>query len=165
MALRAAMTGHQVYTTLHTNDAAGCIPRLIDLGLKPSLMANNVIGIIAQRLVRRLCEKCKESGPATEEECKLLGIDPANPPTIYRAIGCDDCRKSGYRGRVAISEILPFNDAVDELVLQEAPLSQVKTAAKEAGFVPMVFDATTKVLEGQTSLDAAIKIVDFTDRL
>lgn len=165
MALRAAMTGHQVYTTLHTNDAAGCIPRLIDLGLKPSLMANNVIGIIAQRLVRRLCEKCKTTAPATEEECKLLAVDPANPPTIAHAVGCDDCRKSGYKGRVAVSEIMPFNDAVDELVLQEAPLSQVKEAAKVAGFMPIVEDATIKVLEGLTSLEAAMKIVDFTDRL
>ena len=165
MALRAAMTGHQVYTTLHTNDAAGCIPRLIDLGLKPSLMANNIIGIIAQRLVRKLCGKCKEMVPATEDECKLLNVDPANPPQIAKAVGCDDCRKSGYKGRIAVSEILPFNDAVDELVLKEAPLSQIKAAAKDAGFVPIVEDATAKVLAGVTSIAAAIKIVDFTDRL
>ncbi|MEQ9446694.1 MAG: secretion system protein E, partial [Rhodospirillaceae bacterium] len=109
--------------------------------------------------------KCKEMVTATEEECKLLNVDSANPPQIARAVGCDDCRKSGYKGRIAVSEILPFNDAVDELVLKEAPLSQIKAAAKEAGFVPIVDDATTKVLAGVTSIAAAIKIVDFTDRL
>ena len=165
MALRAAMTGHQVYTTLHTNDAAGCIPRLIDLGLKPSLMAGNIIGIIAQRLMRRLCNECKEVRPATPEDARLLGKDPANPPLIAYPKGCEACRKSGYRGRLAASEILPFNDEVDELVLNEAPLSQVKKAAEKAGFVPMVEDAATKVLEHSTSIAAAMKVVDFTDRL
>ncbi len=164
MALRAAMTGHQVYTTLHTNDAAGCIPRLVDLGLKPSLMAGNIIGIVAQRLVRKLCD-CKEMKPATEEDCKLLNVDPANPPTIGYPKGCDECRKTGYRGRLAVLEILPFNDDVDELILAEAPLSQIKQAAKGAGYVPIVEDATTKVLEGLTSVAAAMKSVDFTDRL
>ncbi len=163
MALRAAMTGHQVYTTLHTNDAAGCIPRLIDLGLKPSLMTGNIIGIIAQRLVRKLCD-CKEMKPATPEECRLLRADAANPPMIAHPKGCDNCRKTGYKGRIAASEILPFNDEVDELVLNEAPLSQIKKAAEKTGFVPMIEDAVTKVLEGKTSLEAAMKIVDFTDR-
>ncbi len=164
MALRAAMTGHQVYTTLHTNDAAGCIPRLVDLGLKPSLMTGNIIGIVAQRLVRKLCD-CKEMRPATAEECKLMRADPANPPVIGHPKGCDNCRKTGYKGRIATSEILPFNDEVDELVLNEAPLSQIKKAALKCGFVPMVEDAVTKVLEGRTSLEAAMKVVDFTARL
>jgi type II secretory ATPase GspE/PulE/Tfp pilus assembly ATPase PilB-like protein len=165
MALRAAMTGHQVYTTLHTNDAAGCIPRLLDLGLKPNLMAGNVIGIIAQRLVRKLCDDCKEMRPASGEECRLLAVDPANPPTIGYPKGCDNCRKTGYRGRIAVSEILPFNDEVDALVIQDAPLPDIKKAARNGGYVPMVDDATTKVLEGKTSLKAAMNVVDFTDRL
>jgi len=165
MALRAAMTGHQVYTTLHTNDAAGCIPRLLDLGLKPNLMAGNVIGIIAQRLVRKLCDECKEMRPASPEDCELLGVDPATPPTIGYPKGCDSCRKTGYRGRIAASEILPFNDEVDALVIKEAPLTEIKRAARGAGFVPMLEDATTKVLEGKTSLKAAMNIVDFTGRL
>ncbi|MCC6914378.1 MAG: type II/IV secretion system protein [Rhodospirillaceae bacterium] len=165
MALRAAMTGHQVYTTLHTNDAAGCIPRLLDLGLKPNLMAGNVIGIIAQRLVRKLCDDCKEMRAATEDECRLLAVDPANPPQIAHPKGCDNCRKTGYKGRIAVSEILPFNDEVDALVIEDAPLPAIKKAARGAGFVPMVDDATAKVLEGRTSLKAAMNIVDFTNRL
>jgi general secretion pathway protein E/type IV pilus assembly protein PilB len=165
MALRAAMTGHQVYTTLHTNDAAGCIPRLVDLGLKPSLMSGNIVGIIAQRLMRRLCDECKEMKPASAEECKLLGADPANPPKIGHPKGCDNCRRTGYRGRIAASEILPFNDEVDVMVLEEAPLTQIKEAAKKAGFVPMVEDAITKVIEGKVSLASAMKVVDFTSRM
>ncbi|MEQ9448703.1 MAG: ATPase, T2SS/T4P/T4SS family, partial [Rhodospirillaceae bacterium] len=165
MALRAAMTGHQVYTTLHTNDAAGCIPRLIDLGLKPSLMAGNIIGIVAQRLMRKLCDECKEMKPASEEDCKLLLADPANPPTIGYPKGCDACRKTGYKGRIAVTEILPFNDTVDEMVMADAPLSQIRERAKEGGFVPIVDDATSKVLQGVTSMAAAMKVVDFTDRL
>ena len=165
MALRAAMTGHQVYTTLHTNDAAGCIPRLLDLGLKPNLMAGNIIGIIAQRLVRKICDDCKEMRTATEEECRLLAVDPANPPQLAYPKGCDNCRKTGYRGRIACSEIMPFNDEVDALVIQDAPLPEIKKAARGAGFVPMLEDATTKVLEGKTSLKAAMNIVDFTGRL
>jgi general secretion pathway protein E len=114
--------------------------------------------------VRKRWDSCKDMRPATAEECKLLRADPANPPTIGHPKGCDNCRKSGYKGRIAASEILPFNDEVDELVLNDAPLSQIKKAAEKSGFVPMVEDAVTKVLEGRTSLEAAIKVVDFTDR-
>ena len=127
-------------------------------------MAGNIIGIIAQRLVRRLCE-CKEMKPATAEECKLLDVDPTNPPQIGHPKGCDNCRRSGYRGRLALIEILPFGEEVDELVIQDAPLTQVKKAAEKIGFIPLVSDASTKILEGQTSLSAAMKIVDFTSRM
>jgi type II secretory ATPase GspE/PulE/Tfp pilus assembly ATPase PilB-like protein len=115
--------------------------------------------------MRRLCEDCKEMRPASAEDCKLLGADPANPPTIGYPKGCDNCRKTGYRGRLAASEILPFNDEVDALVLDEAPLTEVKKAAAKVGFKPMVEDAITKILEGRTSIASAMKVVDFTDRM
>ena len=165
MALRAAMTGHQVYTTLHTNDAAGAIPRLLDLGLQPGLMAGNVIGIMGQRLTRKLCGDCKEMRPASPEDCQLLGVDPANPPMIGYPVGCDKCRNTGYRGRIAVNEIIPFTEEVDELILKGAPITQIKREAKEHGFVPMVDDAVDKVLKGVTSVAAAMRVVDFTDRL
>ena len=92
-------------------------------------------------------------------------MDPANPPNIGHPKGCDNCRKTGYRGRLAASEILPFNDEVDILVLEEAPLIQVKEAAAKIGFVPMIQDAITKVLEGKTSMASAMKVVDFTSRM
>lgn len=165
MALRAAMTGHQVYTTLHTNDAAGAIPRLIDMGMRPSLMAGNIIGIVAQRLGRKLCPACKREKVASEEECRILGVDPAHPPTIFEPVGCEECRGTGHKGRVAIGEILPFNDTIDEMIIRDEPLSRIKAEAMGIGFVPMVDDGVRKVLEGTLSMASLIKCVDVTDRL
>jgi general secretion pathway protein E/type IV pilus assembly protein PilB len=165
MALRAAMTGHQVYTTLHTNDAAGAIPRLVDLGMRPSLMAGNVIGILAQRLGRKLCVECRREHRATEEECRILGVDPAAPPTIFEPVGCDACRGTGHKGRIAIAEILPFNDAVDEMIIRDEPLTHIKREAANNGFVPMVEDGVRKVLEGKISVQSLTKVVDVTARL
>jgi general secretion pathway protein E/type IV pilus assembly protein PilB len=165
MAVRAAMTGHQVYTTLHTNDAAGAIPRLMDLGLRPSLMAGNIIGVVAQRLGRKLCEDCRVFKTATEDECRILGLDPADPPQIGHAVGCSKCRGTGYRGRVGVSEILPFNDTIDEMIIAEAPLSHIREQARQFGFIPMVEDGIGKVLDGTMSIDALTKAVNITDRL
>ncbi|MCA1941424.1 MAG: Flp pilus assembly complex ATPase component TadA [Caenispirillum bisanense] len=165
MALRAAMTGHQVYTTLHTNDAAGAIPRLQDLGMRPSLMSGNVIGVVAQRLGRKLCDACKQPAPATERECRILGVDPARPPVIYQPKGCEKCRGTGYRGRIAVSEILPFNDTIDEMIIADAPLSRIRERARDYGFVPMVDDGIGKVLAGVMSIEGLMKAVNITDRL
>ena len=106
MAFRAAMTGHQVYSTLHTNSAIGAIPRLLDIGIVPDVLAGNIIGIIAQRLVRKLCKHCRQPYEASAADCKLLGSKSERPPTLYRAVGCDQCDYQGYRGRLAIMEIL-----------------------------------------------------------
>ncbi|WP_236262482.1 GspE/PulE family protein, partial [Caenispirillum salinarum] len=165
MAVRAAMTGHQVYTTLHTNDAAGAIPRLQDLGLRPSLMAGNIIGVVAQRLGRKLCEDCRTFKTATEDECRILGVDPADPPQIGQAVGCDKCRGTGYRGRVGVSEILPFNDTIDEMIIADAPLSHIREQARQFGFIPMVEDGIGKVLDGIMDITALTKAVNITDRL
>ncbi|MGC2856819.1 GspE/PulE family protein [Novispirillum sp. DQ9] len=165
MALRAAMTGHQVYTTLHTNDAAGAIPRLMDLGMRPSLMAGNIIGIVAQRLSRKLCDECKRPRPATPEECRILGVAPDAPPTIFEPVGCPSCRNTGHKGRIAVSEILPFNEAIDEMIARDEPLSAIRREAMKYGFVPMVDDGVRKVLEGTLSIPALMKAVDVTDRL
>ncbi len=164
MALRAAMTGHQVYTTLHTNDAAGAIPRLVDLGMRPTLMSGNIIGVIAQRLARKLCS-CKRSAPATPEECRILGVDPADPPVIAHPTGCEKCRHTGHSGRVAISEILPFTPEVDEMIIADASLSAIRREARKYGFIPMVEDGIAKVLDGIISVDALVKTVNITDRL
>src|SRR5262249_25032663 len=99
MALRAAMTGHQVYSTLHTNHAAGAIPRLHALGLEHGMLAGNIIGILAQRLVRKLCQVCATKRVATAEEIRILGADPNNPPMLAQPVGCDECRQTGYKGR------------------------------------------------------------------
>jgi len=155
MALKAAMTGHQVYTTLHTNDSFGALPRLIDLGLKPGMIAGAIIAIFAQRLVRRLCVNCKEEHVADAAECKILGVDPANPPKIFRAHqgGCQLCAGQGYKGRVAIAEILLMDEDLDEIVARGGTKTEVRRKAVEKGFKSMRDDGILKVLDGLTSLD------------
>lgn len=162
MALQAAMTGHQVFTTLHTNDSYGALPRLMDLGMVPGMVAGNIIAVFAQRLVRVLCPNCKEAHTATAAECALLQVDPANPPQIRNAKtgGCESCGGQGYKGRVAIAEILLFDEELDELVARSATKAELKANAVEKGFKSMKDDGILKVLEGITTLDALSKVVD-----
>src|SRR5216110_73291 len=109
MAFRAAMTGHQVYSTLHTNSAAGAFPRLLDIGIVPDVLAGNIIGIVAQRLVRKLCKHCKQAHQASAGECGMVGITPTEPAAIFRAVGCEQCDYQGYRGRQSILELLKID--------------------------------------------------------
>ncbi len=165
MAFRAAMTGHQVYSTLHTNSAIGAIPRLLDIGILPDILAGNVIGIVGQRLVRKLCLHCREIKTADEIECRILGMDPADGPQIYRAIGCEHCEYQGYRGRLAIMELLKMDAELDELVARRATMREMREAARERGFVSLADDGLRRVLNGITTLDEVARLVDFTDRV
>lgn len=165
MAMRAAMTGHRVFTTLHTNDAVGAIPRLIDIGIPPHLLAGSLICVIAQRLLRRLCEHCKEGAPMTPEEARILGIDPSKKVTIYHHKGCDKCFGTGYKGRIAAQEIFPVDKGLDELIATGATRKSMIAYALEKGFTPMVQDGIRKILEGTTDLEEVIRTVDMTDRL
>lgn len=162
MALKAAMTGHQVYTTLHTNDSFGAIPRLLDLSLKPGMVAGAIVAVFAQRLVRRLCTECKVPHEATAEECVLLGVDPATKPTIYDAKqgGCKACGGQGYKGRVAVAEILTFDEDMDEIIARSGTKAEIKAAAVEKGFKSMKDDGMLKILDGMTSIEALSKVVD-----
>jgi len=166
MAFRAAMTGHQVYSTLHSNSSIGAIPRLLDIGMLPDIMAGNIIGIVAQRLVRVLCRHCKEPYAPTEAEIKLLGILPDQPAqTIYRPVGCDLCEHNGYNGRVAIMELLKMDQDIDELIARRATGREIKTVALEKGFRPLMEDAIQRVLDGVTSLSEVSRVVDLTQRV
>lgn len=164
MALKAAMTGHQVYSSLHTNDSFGALPRLWDLGLKPSMMAGAMNGVFAQRLVRLLCPSCKQPKHANEEECKLLRVDPAQNHTIFTASGCDMCEGQGYRGRIAVIEILPFSEAIDTLMTEEASIAEIKRQARSDGFKSMAEDAIDKIMQGITSIEAVTKTVELRQR-
>jgi type II secretory ATPase GspE/PulE/Tfp pilus assembly ATPase PilB-like protein len=165
MAFRAAMTGHQVLSTLHTNSAIGSIPRLLDIGVHPDIMTGNIIGIIGQRLIRRLCNKCKTSHQAEDIEKKLLGHEYDNELTLYDAHGCDACEDSGYKGRIAIMEVLRFDAEIDEMIAERVTQGKIKKYLQESGFQALADDAARRVIEGYTTLDEVSRIVDLTDRL
>jgi general secretion pathway protein E/type IV pilus assembly protein PilB len=166
MAFRAAMTGHQVFSTLHTNSALGVIPRLLDIGVLPDIMAGNIIGVIAQRLVRRLCPHCRKPYPAGKEELQLLGANRfRQTPILYRASGCHLCDYQGYKGRIAIMEILRFDSDLDDLVVRRATYREIRNAAIEKGFRSLAEDGLRRVVEGATSLEEVARVVDLTERM
>ncbi|MDX2028816.1 MAG: ATPase, T2SS/T4P/T4SS family [Alphaproteobacteria bacterium] len=185
MALRAAMTGHQVFSTLHCNDALGALPRLVDLGLHPRMMAGHISGIVAQRLARKLCTQCIIMRPATEDERRILRCDEAVPYPLAQAVGfaeaqspylapvsqalmigeavgCEACNKTGYRGRVAVAEVLRVTPQLDELVAADQPRSALRKQASAEGFRSMIDDGIGKVLAGEISLDSLRRAVDMT---
>ncbi len=165
MALRAAMTGHQVYATLHTGSALGAIPRLQDIGVAASVLAGNIIGVIGQRLVRRLCPACKIPVPAGARERRLLGPEVAAEQPLYRAAGCAQCAGRGYAGRLALMEVLRIDEEFDDAITRHAPPKELRAHAAAAGFEPLVSDATRRVVEGVTSLDEVMRVIDLSDRL
>jgi type II secretory ATPase GspE/PulE/Tfp pilus assembly ATPase PilB-like protein len=165
MAFRAAMTGHQVFTTLHTNSALGAFPRLLDIGIDPAILAGNIIGVIAQRLVRVLCPACKEGYAPAPEERGILGLTDDRPVRIFRPVGCKLCGDKGYRGRIAIMELLHMDADLDELVARRATARELRALAVEKGFRPLIDDAVGRVLEGTTSLMEVSRAVDLTGRI
>jgi type II secretory ATPase GspE/PulE/Tfp pilus assembly ATPase PilB-like protein len=165
MAFRAAMTGHQVFTTLHTNSALGTFPRLLDIGISPEIMAGNIIGVVAQRLVRVLCPHCKEAAKPTESERKLLGVNATDAIQIYRHKGCKRCGFTGYRGRMAIMELLRVDHDMDALIARRAHFDELRKMALQKGFVTLADDGVRRVLEGYTSLDEVMRVIDLTSRV
>jgi type IV pilus assembly protein PilB len=166
MAFRAAMTGHQVFSTLHTNSAVGAIPRLLDIGILPDVIAGNLIGVVAQRLIRKLCAACKEPKAASDLERQLLGVqDRQGEVVIYTAKGCDICENQGYKGRNSVIEILKISGDMDDLIARRAGMREMLNLAKKGGFKPLADDACRRVLDGTTSLEEITRVVDLTDRL
>jgi len=165
MAFRAAMTGHQVFSTLHTNSALGTFPRLLDIGILPDIMAGNIIGVVAQRLVRVLCPHCKEAYTPNEAERKLLNVKPQQDITIYRSVTCKRCNYTGYRGRMAIIELLRIDSDIDSLVARRAPMDELRNLAMEKGFVTLADDGARRILEGYTSLAEVMRVIDLTNRI
>jgi type II secretory ATPase GspE/PulE/Tfp pilus assembly ATPase PilB-like protein len=165
MAFRAAMTGHQVYSTLHTNSAIGAIPRLLDIGILPDILAGNIIGIVAQRLIRTLCPHCKYNYRPDNTERKILGLSQSDDTTLYRAAGCDLCHHQGYKGRRAIMEIFKMDNDIDDLVSRRASMRDLKQCALEKGFRPLAQDGIRRVIQGQTSIAEVSRVVDLTDRM
>ena len=165
MAFRAAMTGHQVYSTLHTHSAAGAIPRLLDIGIVPDILTGNMIGIIAQRLVRQLCRSCRQPHEASESECRLLGIAPKDRGLLYRAVGCEQCDYHGYRGRVAIMEILRIDEVLDDMIARRTTARELVAAARKQGLRTLADDGARLVCRGGTSIEELSRVVDLTERM
>jgi type II secretory ATPase GspE/PulE/Tfp pilus assembly ATPase PilB-like protein len=165
MAFRAAMTGHQVYSTLHTNSAVGAIPRLLDIGIVPDVMSGNIIGIVAQRLVRKLCRTCRQTYDPDVKERRLVNLSPTETATLFRAVGCEQCDYQGYRGRQSILEILKIDGGLDELIARRATAREILTAARSKGFRTLADDGVRMVRAGLTSVDELMRVVDLTDRM
>lgn len=165
MAFRAAMTGHQVYSTLHTNSAVGAIPRLLDIGIVPDVMAGNIIGIVAQRLVRKLCRTCRQPYEPEARERRLLGLGATEQANIFRGVGCEQCDYQGYRGRSSILELLKVDPGIDELIARRATAREILTAARAKGFKTLADDGIRLVRVGVTSLEEVMRVVDLTDRM
>ena len=159
-AIRAALTGHLVFTTLHTNDAIGAIPRLKDLGPDPGLISDALLGIVAQRLVRRVCPHCAAPHVPSPQELSLLGLHPGEVPIDQwrKGAGCANCFGSGYAGREAIVELLDVDDRVQELIY-DGTLSQLKAYLRETGFVSFRASALEKIIAGLTTVEEALRVL------
>ena len=165
MGFRAAMTGHQVFSTLHTNSAIQSIPRLLDLNIKTNVLAGNVIGIVAQRLIRTLCKKCKKPDVPNPVEAKLLNTGEGEDITLYRPVGCEACDFLGYKGRMAIFELLKFDKGLDELITQDASINKIEIHARNKGFMSLAEDGLRRVRDGLTTIDEISRVVDLTENI
>ncbi|RJP45560.1 MAG: type II secretion system protein GspE [Desulfobacteraceae bacterium] len=158
--VQSALTGHLVFSTLHTNDSATAITRLIDIGVEPFLISSTVIAVIAQRLIRVLCEDCKEAYLPDEDTLTRLGILPdcAEMPAIYRAKGCNRCLNSGYRGRLGIYEIMLLNDSLQNMIMKTHDSHQIKSEAIRQGMTTLYQDGINKVLCGTTTVEEVLRV-------
>jgi general secretion pathway protein E len=158
IAINASLTGHLVLSTLHTNDAAGAPTRLIDMGVEPFLVASSLLGIIAQRLIRKICQHCKAPHTPSEFEMQELGVTSLPPGTqIYRAMGCQACSQSGYSGRTVIHELLIVDDTIRSLIVKNVDAGTIKKAAVQAGMFTLREDGVDKVLAGATTIDELLR--------
>src|SRR6185295_17203429 len=159
IAINASLTGHLVFSTLHTNDAPSAVTRLIDIGIKPFLVASSTRSLMAQRLVRRICKKCGAPHPPTETELAALSIDPAAVAgaTPMKGKGCNDCNKTGYRGRFGIFEIFIIDDEARKLIYEKVSATTLRARAREMGMRTLREDGARKVLAGMTSAEEVIR--------
>jgi type IV pilus assembly protein PilB len=156
VAIKAALTGHLVLSTLHTNDAPSSITRLINMGVEPFLVTASVNLLAAQRLVRRICENCKDVYKPSQELVQALGITPDPSVKFYRGFGCDRCHHTGYRGRIAIYEVLPLTDHIRDLILEGISSSQLKRIAIENGMISLRQAGIKKVLDSMTTIEEVL---------
>lgn len=161
MAIQAALTGHLVLSTLHTNDAPSSLTRLHDLGVQPFLTAATILGVLAQRLVRKLCPHCKQESFLNEQEWQHLAADYPlpRPEFVFKAVGCEECRHTGYKGRIGIYELMPLSLTTKQLIGADANLNQLRQQAKKEGVEPLRIAGARKILEGVTTLEEVLRVV------
>ena len=157
IAVKAALTGHQVLSTLHTNDAAGAISRLDDMGIEPFLISSSVLLTCAQRLVRRICPNCKEEFVPEPDVFEKLEVPELIGETFYRGAGCDRCKGRGYSGRAAVLEVLPISEAIRRLIVKRAPASVIKAQAVQEGMKTLRMAGIDKAREGITTLEEVLR--------
>lgn len=159
MAVEASLTGHFVFSTLHTNDAAGTVTRLIDMGVEPFLITSSLQGVVGQRLIRRICPRCKASFVPTDEDLALLGLDRADvgDNKFYYGKGCQNCNNTGYKGRKALTEIFVMHSQLIDLVLQSSPTVVLRDKARELGMITMREDGIQSVLNGETTMEEVLR--------
>jgi general secretion pathway protein E len=160
IAIQSSLTGHLVFSTLHTNDAASAVTRLIDMGIEPFLVTSSVIAIIAQRLVRVLCPKCKEACEPDAESLANIGIDreALSRHVLYRRTGCHACMNTGYRGRTAIFEIMLLEDEIKRLILKTSDSNQINDLAIQKGMTNLLYDGAQRVLAGVTTIEEVLRV-------
>jgi type IV pilus assembly protein PilB len=157
IAVRASLTGHLVLSTLHTNDAISTVMRLQDMGVEPYLTASSMIGVVAQRLVRRVCPDCKESYAPTEQEAIMLGSHGIQVNNLSRGKGCGNCNHTGYRGRIAIHEVLMIDDAMRRVITDSASMGELREVAKQQGMIDLLADGLSKVGQGLTTIQEVMR--------
>ena len=162
IAVEASLTGHLVLSTLHTNNAPSAVIRMVDMGIEPYLISATVIGVLAQRLARVVCQNCKEEHQVKASELRILGYqsqDRDEMVTLARGRGCEACRHTGFKGRTGIYELMTTNDEIAELIVRRAPLADIREAAKANGMKELREDGLEKVLAGITTIDEVRKVV------
>ncbi len=156
IAVQSALTGHLVFSTLHTNDAPTAVTRLVDMGLEPFLVASTVEGLMAQRLVRRICKSCKKELKASDSE--VASLLPADIKTVWKGSGCDDCRGTGYRGRQGVFELLVVDDEMREMILKREAANRLKKYAIDHGMQTLRDDGWDRVRAGVTTAEEVLRI-------
>jgi general secretion pathway protein E len=160
IAVQSALTGHMVFSTLHTNDAAGALTRLVEMGIEPFLAASSIVGILAQRLVRKICPHCKEEYLPSPDMIKEMGLENvvSDKTVFYRGKGCEKCMNIGYRGRTGIYELLPVDEQVRNLLLLNRDSASIKSAAVKAGMKTLRDSGLAKALRGETSIEEVLRV-------
>lgn len=162
MAIQSSLTGHLVFSTLHTNDSAGAVTRLLDLGLEPYLVSSSLIAVIAQRLVRKVCPDCREVAEPTDHELRELGIGTSelmqNGGKFFVGRGCDRCFQTGFRGRTGVYEVMLVKEDIQNLVYKRETAGTIKKVALNAGMQTLRMDGARKVLEGITTVSEVLRV-------